>query len=286
MLGVSACSGGTQTTPASNLPLNSNTDNSAVAAAPLEASQSSAKVPVYWLGKNADKSYLYREFLPLNTGDDPIETALELMTKSTPLDSDYSTPWSKASKISASLSGGKTITVDISADAFAKKLDNTTAQLALQQLVYTATAAAANSGLVDSGQSIQVTVLVDGHTDFSAFDQVKLDRPLSRDASVQAPIWIIDPQQNTAFNASPVNVTGRGLTSEGTLRWTLATIDADKRETPYQDGSTPLTANSQAGNFAFTLNPPPGNYRLTIFSIDPSKPDKQQYSDSKIFTVK
>ncbi|MDN5667971.1 MAG: GerMN domain-containing protein [Renibacterium salmoninarum] len=282
---LGACSGISQTTPASNLPLNSNSSNGSAIPLPIETAQANNKVPVYWLGA-ANQGFLYREFLRLNSGDDPIRAALQLMTSTKPLDPRYMTPWSKASKIAASVSGRTSITVDLSADAFAGKVSNETAQLAVQQLVYTATAAASNAGLVDSGQNVQVTVLVDGHTDFNAFDQVKLDRPLTRDAGVQAPIWIIDPQQGAVFESNTVNIGGRASLSSGSLQWELYLVDAQGVPGLTQKGSASSAAAAQAGNFAFSLDLPSGKYQLKVFGTDSNNPSAQLYLEDKTFTVK
>lgn len=265
--------------------MNSNPADGTAVPLPLETAQTSNKVPVYWLGAGT-KSYLYREFLRVENNGDPIRAALQLMTSGKPLDPNYSTPWSKATKIAASVSGRAAITVDLSADAFSEKISNATAQLAIQQLVYTATAAASNAGLVDSGQGVQVTVLVDGHTDFNAFDQVKLDRPLTRDASVQAPIWIIDPQQNAVFESASVNISGRALLNSGTLQWELYRIDAEGVPTLSQKGSAPSAAATQAGTFTFSLDLPAGKYELKAFSADAANPTAQDYLEDKTFTVK
>lgn len=284
-LALTACTGIAQSTPASNLPLNSNSANGTAIPLPMETPQANNKVPVYWLGA-ANKGFLYREFLRLESGDDPIRAALQLMTSSKPLDQQYTTPWSKASKIAASVSGRTAITVDISADAFTGKVDNSTAQLAVQQLVYTATAAASNAGLVDSGQGVQVTVLVDGHTDFNAFDQVKLDRPLTRDASVQAPIWIVDPQQSAVFESNSVNISGRASLNSGSLQWELYRVDAGGIPSLAQKGSTSSAAAAQAGTFAFSLDLPSGKYRLKVFGTDSASPTEQEFLEDKTFTVK
>ena len=86
----------------------------------------------------------------------------------------------------------------MSADAFNSNVDAAMAERAVQQLVYTATAAAASAGLIDTGQQIQVVVLVDGHTDYVAFGHVRLGAPTSRSAGMVAPVWIIDPQEGTS----------------------------------------------------------------------------------------
>ncbi|WP_394937905.1 GerMN domain-containing protein [Psychromicrobium sp. YIM B11713] len=273
-------------TQASDLPDTSSSESGAFGSAPLETAQASTKVPVYWIGRVDGKSALYREFLPADPGSDPIQSALQLMTGGKPLDPDYSTPWSKASKIATSISAKNVITVDLSADAFAKQTDNATAQLAIQELVYTATGAAANAGLIDSDQSIQVSLLVDGHTNFAAFDQVKLDRPISRNPSTQAPIWIIDPQQGMVFSGGSITVDGLGPTSSQNLQWSVQRVEPAGGKVNYQSGTTPIKPNAQGGNFEFVLNPPPGNYELLVYRSDPSGNDAMLDLDSKAFTVR
>ena len=79
------------------------------------------------------------------------------------------------------------ITIDISADAFGHKVDQGIAERSVAQLVYTATAAAAMAGLVDTTTAVQVSVLVDGHTGYNAFGHVPLDKPLTRNAAFRCP---------------------------------------------------------------------------------------------------
>ncbi len=155
--------------------------------APLETTQASNKIPVYWIGRSDTDTFLYREFRDNPGNENPITTALRIMMSQKPLDHDYFTPWQNPSSLATTISGKNVVTVDVSRDAFNSNLDAGMAQRAIQQLVYTATAAAASSGLIDSGQQIKVAILVDGHTDYMAFGQVKLGDPMVRDATVVAP---------------------------------------------------------------------------------------------------
>ncbi|WP_052663632.1 GerMN domain-containing protein [Psychromicrobium lacuslunae] len=289
VLAFTACTNGQSSTQASNLPTNVSAEAGSLGSAPLEtaaAAQGNLQVPVYWIGRTKTKAALYREFLPLESGADPIQTAVQLMTSSKPLDPDYSSPWSKPSKFAASLSDKNVITVDLSADAFSKSIDNTTAQLAIQELVYTVTGAAANAGLVDSNQVVQVSILVDGHTDFMAFDQVKLDRPISRDATVQAPIWVISPQQGAVFNSGVITVTGLASVNLSKLNWLIQRIEPGGGRQSYQSGSTALQKTTKQGNFSFSISPPPGNYELVVFHADSSASASQADPDSKAFSVR
>ncbi len=143
------------------------------------------------------------------------------MMSEKPLDPDFFTPWQNPKKLTTSISGKNVITVDVSPDAFNSNLDADMAQRAIQQLVYTATAAGASSGLIDSGQQIQVVILVDGHTDYLAFDHVKLGTPMPARMGMVAPVWIIDPQEG-------VSVAGRQCQIQRTEH-------PSRRQTPLED---------------------------------------------------
>jgi hypothetical protein len=132
------------------------TDGVPTTSAPLETTQSSNKAPVYWIGRSNSNVFLYREFRDVPDDENPITRALRAMMSETPLDPDFFTPWQSPKNLATSISGTNVITVDVSADAFNSNLDADMAQRAIQQLVYTATAAGASSGLIDAGQQIEV----------------------------------------------------------------------------------------------------------------------------------
>ena len=187
--------------------------------APLETAQTSNKAPVYWIGRSNDNAFLYREFRDVPDQDNPVTRALRVMMSQQPLDPDFFTPWQNPKKLATSISGTNVITVDVSADAFNSNVDAAMAERAIQQLVYTATAAAASAGLIDSGQQVQVVILVDGHTDYVAFNHVRLGTPTSRSAGLVAPVWIIDPQEGDSVTDGPVKINGRSTVQGGKLRW-------------------------------------------------------------------
>lgn len=285
---LSGCSAPGSPTPADATmpPAGGSTPTSTVSSAPLETTQSSAKIPVYWLGHSNNDVFLYREFLAVNGNGDPIQAALMAMTSQKPLDGDYFTPWKKPSKLGASISAKNVITVDISSDAFSDNVDAGIAQRAIQQLVYTATAAAANAGLIDDNSSIQVVILVDGHTDYEAFGKVALNGPLVREGTFLAPVWVIDPQDGSRLNA-PVKVNGRGVSANGQLLWQLLKFDAKGRQSVYLSGSTAIrTGSGQLGAFDFTLKPPPGSYELKVFAADPGHPAAKPGVETKKLEVK
>lgn len=249
-----------------------------VVSAPVEGGTGPDVTPVYYLGANPRNVYLYREFRrDLPDMGDPISTAVKAMTSTGPDDPDYFSPWTPASKIGASISGKNVITVDISADAFRTSLDEGMAHRAVQQLVYTATAAAASSGLITSGRPSSVVILVDGHAGYKAFGHVELGGEMTRDTTVAAPIWVIDPQEDASLTDS-VSVFGSGVAADSTLQWTVSRLEDTESETGAPAESASVVASGtvqldshpgETGKFRFSLPLPPGNYELRVFHRAP-----------------
>lgn len=227
-------------------------------------------LPVYWLGNVNGGDRLFREFLetPEASSGDPIADAVLKMTSREPLDPDYRSPWRPASSVSSSISTRNVITIDLSSDALSEQLDEEEAELALQQLVYTATAAAANGGLVTGGESSSVVVLVDGRSGYRAFGAVDLRGELTRDNSVLAPVWIIDPQEGVEANADGLTVHGVGPTDQREVSWRVerASAGANTVDTaPVDEGTADISsADDDAGAYSFTVALPPGRYEITV----------------------
>ncbi|WP_240720818.1 GerMN domain-containing protein [Pseudarthrobacter sp. NamE2] len=254
--------------------------------APLETTQSSNKAPVYWIGRSDADIFLYREFRDVPEQENPVTRALRSMMSDKPLDPDFFTPWQNPSELATSISGKDVITVDVSEDAFNSNLDADMAVRAIQQLVYTATAAAASSGLIDSGQQIRVRILVDGHTDYVAFDHVRLGALMTRTAGLVAPVWIIDPQENVEVPGGSVKITGRSTTAGGKLRWQILRSVGDGQTEPFLTGETTASVEQgQAGVFTLALTLPAGDYELRVAQAGPGGgPD--QYKDTRSFKVR
>lgn len=235
------------------------------AAGPAGSAQ--ALLPVYWLGDVEGDDRLFREFLPAPEGStgDPIADAVRLMTGGTPLDPDYRSPWQQASSVRSAISTKNVITLDISSDAFAPRLDEDAARLALQQLVFTATAAAANAGLIPGGESSSVVVLVDGAADIRAFDAIDLVGEWTRDTAFLAPVWIIDPQQDVQADTAGLIIHGTGHSSEESVAWRIDRRVDGSEDGPtglFRDGSVDITPEDGAYSFSVTL--PPGRYEITV----------------------
>lgn len=254
--------------------------------APLETTQSSNKAPVYWIGRTGSSVFLYREFRDVPEQENPVTRALRAMMKDKPLDPDFFTPWQNPSKLATSISGKDVITVDVSEDAFNSNLDADMAARAVQQLVYTATAAAASSGLIDSGQQIRVRILVDGHTDYVAFDHIQLGDLMTRGAGMVAPVWIIDPQENVEIADGSVKITGRSTLAGSKLRWQIQRAEQDGNKVPFLTGETTASAQpGQGGIFTLALTLPSGDYELRVAQAGADgQPDQNE--DSRAFKVR
>ena len=250
-------------------------------------------LPVYWVGDAGNRDGLFREYLeaPATSTGDPIADAVLKMTSREPLDPDYRSLWQPASSVSSSISTRNVITIDLSSDALAEQLDEDEARLALQQLVFTATAAAAHAGLITGGESSSVVVLVDGESGYRAFGAVELRGEWTRDTSVLAPVWIIDPQEGVETDTSGFTVHGQGPAEQQEVTWRVDRVPAGVASAeapdatagaPFDEGTAEIsTADGAEGAYTFTLQLPPGGYEITV-----SAPDAGGASDSKTIQVR
>lgn len=258
-------------------------------AGPAEPAQ--LLLPVYWLGDVEGDDRLFREFRTITDGatGDPIADAVRLMTASEPLDPDYRSPWRAAADVSSSISTKNVITLDISSDAFAENLGEDDARLAVQQLVYTATAAAARAGLIAGGESSSVVVLVDGTANYQAFDSLDLGGEWSRDTAALAPVWIIDPQQGVEAGTSGLTIHGVGPASEQSVSWRIDRVEdgaseaEDADRSLFRDGTVDIEPQDGApGAYSFPVTLPPGRYDVTV-SVPAGSGEA---ADSKTFVVR
>lgn len=284
---VSACVGTPEDSP-SSMPAATDV-SSAVAgrssSAALETLSGPHLSPIYWLGERDSTVYLYREYVAAEDQGDPVTTAIKYLTEHEPNDPDYFNLWSKPSRIGTSIDANNVITVDLSADAFSRKLDEGLAQRAIQQLVYTTTAAAAAAGLIGQDPPASVNILVDGHSGFNAFGHVELTGPIRRNTRFHAPIWIIDPQQGVKVPRGKVKIQGTSVAFPEGTHWELMRTDG-KKDVPVDSGTVKLGEGELADHaFALTADVEPGDYALAVWGVKDGSSDRQA-EDSKTFTVK
>ncbi|MEX5276258.1 GerMN domain-containing protein [Kocuria sp. CPCC 205261] len=241
------------------------------------------QAPVYWVGTGDQSRYLFREFRTPTSQDttDPVAQAALMVTSATPADPDYRSLWSAVDTVGTSVSPDGTITVDLPAAAFASQLSPQDARVALQQMVYTVSAAAVTAGLLDSSTAKEVRVLVNGQSGYKAFGAVELNAPLTRDPALAAPVWLVDPQTG-AEPKSPVTVFARVLPSVRDALWEVLEDDRVVHSgniAPASPGSDPTTGTEL--RTSVTLDP--GTYTVRVSGTDDSD---TTVSDDHTITVR
>ncbi|RKQ36384.1 GerMN domain-containing protein [Kocuria tytonis] len=226
------------------------------------------QAPVYWVGTGDQAGYLFREFrTPQNVDTaDPVARAATMVTTAAPSDPDYRSLWSAVSTVGTSVSPDGTITVDLPATAFAAQLSEQDARMALQQMVYTVSAAAVTAGLLDSSTAKEVRILVDGQSGYRAFGSVDLRDPLTRDPAVAAPVWLIDPQTG-ADPASPLTVFARVLPAVHNVRWEITSSNRRVKGDSVR-AATPGTDPTVGTELRTTVDLQPGTYTVRVSGTD------------------
>lgn len=240
--------------------------------------------PVYWLGESGNNVFLYREFLKLQDQGDPVVTSIKHMLEATSDDPDYFNVWSPAQRIGATITADNEITVDISSDAFARPVDQGLAERSIQQLVFTASAAAANSGLLAGKQEPTVSIVVDGRRGYDAWGQVKLDGPLKRDQRLRAPLWIIDPAEGSEYGNI---VKTFGVTSKfsGGSYYQIRAVAHGKPGAVKAEGTIAGPGKlPKDSEFRFQTTLEPGTYEMEVWGENQGS-SQRIAADSKIFTV-
>lgn len=226
----------------------------------------SLTVPVYYVADSGDGPRLVREFHAVETSLSPIAAAVNQMLTAAPADPDYTSLWAPGVEVTAAEVGADFIGVDLSAPP---TVDDD-ADLAVQQLVYTATAAAASNGQ-DGSLPVRITV---GGQDPS--EPVGRADPLE----VRQLVQLNDPAEGATV-PSPVTVTGEAAVFEATVLWEL------RRDGEVVDsGNTSTTECCTFAPFTLELDLEPGSYEIVMSESDPSGGEgRPPMSDSRTFTV-
>ncbi|HEU5145033.1 MAG TPA: Gmad2 immunoglobulin-like domain-containing protein, partial [Dermatophilaceae bacterium] len=221
-------------------------------------------IPVYWIGESRKAFALFREFRAVPDAGGPIASAVAAMTRMTPLDPDYQTPWKPAARVTATQTG-QSIAVDLSADAISNtQVGSELAARAVQQLVYTATAAAYASGT----PATTVTITIDGKA-ADAWGVVRLGTPTQRAdmASVQAHAWVTSPQEGDTVKAGKVTFTGFGTSFEANFPWKVTNAAGSIVASGATMGGT---GSGGFGEVTFSATLTPGTYTVELATDDPS----------------
>ena len=238
-------------------------------------------IPVYYIAESQRSFRLYREFRTVPDAGGAVASAVRAMTRLAPLDPDYMTPWRPASRMTVS-QRGTTITVDLSADAFSNhNVGSEVAATAIQQLVYTATAAAYQNGT----PATTVTITKDGGP-ADVWGVLRIGTPTRRAPlqDVQAQAWVTSPQYGEVRKAGQVRFTGYGTSFEATFGWVVRTRAGAVVARGTAMGGT---GTGGFGQLSFTTRLRPGTYTVTLSTDDPSGGEGAgPATDDKTFTVR
>ncbi len=277
LLSVPACTSGagqgsTPASSSSSLPAQTGSSSSAAtattaptssgtpsrASAAPASSASAMTVPLFWVGPQRSKQlYLYREFRTVTRSQAVVTAALRAMMTGHPSDRDLRTAWAAPSRLTVNLTA-QGIHVDVSKDAFAGQLDTAYAKASLQQLVWTATAAA--------GRALPVTLTVAGSSTYRPWG-IDISKPMSRDTAFRAPIWIDAPTQGQVVTAGSLTVRGSANVFEGTVA--LEIVDAATGKPAVTTFATAMMGDWK--DFTKTVTLKAGRYTLHAYEPNQSE---------------
>lgn len=228
-------------------------------------------VPVYYVGDTSRGPRLYREFHRLPDDGNAVLASVTEAVSTAPTDPDYRTPWPAGTTVPAAgvheTDEDREITVVLrnpSTDLRSRPAGMTAAEaeMAVQQLVYSAQAAA--QGRLPVQLQLQREGTHDQRTD--TLLGVPVAEPLAQADAVDvlAQVWIIDPAEGAEVT-SPFEVSGLAAAFEATVVWELRSGD-----TVVADGFTTAEECCRMEPYAFQVEAPPGEYTLVVQDTDPS----------------
>jgi len=221
--------------------------------------QGTVNVPVYFVGNTGLGPRLFREYHVVTatpaSPEDKASVALAEMFKS-PVDPDYRTLWPSGATVrSVVAQPDGTDTVDLAGVSGPGPADP---QLAVEQLVWTVTAATGRS------TPYPVRLTIDGQPAGELWGLWIGDRTFTRSriADVRSPVWLIDPAEGATITAGkPVNVYVAGLVADGALKLRVRQGDKVVEDRPVQlDHAAP-----QAGEARLPLTLSPGEYTIEAY---------------------
>ena len=232
-----------------------------------------AGVPVYWVADSGQRPSLYREFRSLPDTGGVVSTAVGAMLRGDALDPDYGSLWAPGTRVLSTSVSGDVVTVDLSAQARTTGGGSEAAAVSLQQLIWTATAAA---------QVPTARVLVEGAPvgDFWGAVQVG-SAPIARATSVEVlgPVWIEKPSQGATVGPA-VTFGGSATVFEGTVSWQVLRAGA-----VVQEGVSQASVGGPGrGTWTASVTLAPGRYVLKAFESS-ARDGSETFIDTKDVTV-
>ncbi len=235
-------------------------------------------VPVYFATTTTAGDRLAREFHRVESSAGAVSAALGEMFAGAD-DPDYTSLWAASARVVDAEIGAASIDVRIEAPEGVGAVSAETANLAVQQLVYTATAAAASAG---GDGSLPLRLRVDDLGPGDALNQVDLSEPIARadPLSVRQLVQVNNPAENSTAG-SPVTVDGEAAAFEATIVWEIRSEGA-----VVDSGFTTADECCRFAPFRFEVDLEPGSYEIAVSETDPSGGEgRPPMTDTKSFTV-
>ncbi|MBV1855976.1 GerMN domain-containing protein [Catellatospora tritici] len=238
-----------------------------------------ANVPIYYQGDLKGVPKLYREYHKLRVAGGSkaartVAAVTAMLDGRTAYDPDYISSWPASAKLRSATVEGATVTVDLSGAAI-NGYDPPSNKAALQQLIWTATAASDTDAMV---------LLLDGKQVDKLWNQFPVRGRLRRGPAVDvlAPVWVIDPQQNAVVAKGPVEIKVAGIVFEATMHVRVR----DAAGKVVFDKSVNLDAGPPSQGAATVRTPvlPAGRYSVEGFFYSPAD-SSIQAMDEHVFTV-
>jgi spore germination protein GerM len=216
-------------------------------------------VTVYFVGTTPSGPRLFEEQHPVPSRSLALDDAVATAVAGRAADPDYHSPWPSGTTMQRAQVSDGVLSVDLSGPVTARPAGTTRADaaLALQQLVYTARAAA--------GEQLPVTFLVDGRRTPSVLGE-PTDQPVpaaSADDTL-APVSVTSPGDGATLS-SPFTVQGRAAAFEANVQWEL-----EQGGTVVKRGFATAAECCTLSPYSFTVEAPPGAYLLRVHDEDPS----------------
>lgn len=233
---------------------------------PIESSEpgidKTRAVGVYYLGNTPAGSALYREFHRVRD-ESALLGALREATAVEPEDPDYRTPWLGVMTIAAAEVDGDVIRIGLSDTASRPaRMTDREAELAIQQLIYTAQAAAQ--------QRLPVQFEVDDNPVAETLG-VPTSEPLSqgKELDTLSPVSLTTPAEGAVITGDRLAFSGRASSFEATVPWQLRQGDKVVKRgfvtaEGWLDKLYPFEGQANLAGLA------PGTYTFVAMTDDPS----------------
>jgi hypothetical protein len=214
---------------------------------------------VYFVGATAAGPRLFPERHRASSATLALDEAVSEAVAGRAADPDYHSPWPSGTTMErAQLSDG-VLSVDLSGPVLERPAGTTRAEasLAIQQLVYTAQAAA--------GKQLPVTFLVDGRPTSTLLGE-STDRPVPAAAAddTLSAVSVTSPEDGAEVTGR-LTVQGRAAAFEANVQWELV-----ESGTVVRRGFATAAECCTLSPYSFTVEAPPGDYLLVVHDEDPS----------------